>query len=204
MGVTFKTLLRDKKSLVMRKRCQRMRSHIWNRMKDNLRARQREMRIKVLAPALGGSNLGTRLVFGVSLSAPRGGGAWFSRPIMLLFTKLFCHHFPFCDPVAGVISNGAEPILSKSQIWHDWDLFPSFQEDVLRLKTQACGTADIAWHFILFAHCGIVYTLHHIIYIACVEKLSLPLTELPLWSSSWSINQKQFFADLKLHINRSL
>lgn len=69
--------------------------------------------MKVLAPALGGNNLGTGLVFGVSLSAPRGGGAGFSRPIMLLFTKLFCHHFPFRDPVVGVISHGTEPALSN-------------------------------------------------------------------------------------------
>lgn len=64
----------------------------------------------------GGNNLGTRVAFGVLLSAPRGGGARFSRPIMLLFTKLFCHHVLFGDPVAGVISNGSEPPLSKTQI----------------------------------------------------------------------------------------
>lgn len=72
--------------------------------------------MKALAPALGGNNLGTRLVFGVSLGSPRGGGAWFSGPITLLFTKLFCRRVPFGDPFAGAISNSAEPPLSKTQI----------------------------------------------------------------------------------------
>lgn len=64
-------------------------------MNERLKGRKEETRINVLAPASGGSNLGARFVFGVSLSSPRGRGAWFSRPIMLLFTKLFCHRVPF-------------------------------------------------------------------------------------------------------------
>lgn len=93
-----------------------MRSLIWNGMNERLRGRQWETRMKVLAPAFGGNNFSAWHVFGVSLSAPTGVGAWFSEPIMLLFTKLFCRRVPFGDPFAGSIANSLSCPKHKSDM----------------------------------------------------------------------------------------
>lgn len=127
-------LSREAKSVFGWKRCEQMRSLIWNWMNEILRldkGNENESVVYSLG-GWGGNNLCTWLVFGVSPNSPGGGGggARFSRPIMLLFTKLFCRLVPFADPAAGAISNSTERPLSKAHLFLSTTGSPAIEIDM--------------------------------------------------------------------------
>ncbi len=167
MGATFKPLQRDNVSHHAKEVWADEKSHLeWDEWK--VEGRQGETGMKVLAPALGGNNLGLCSLFHSALPEEEVHGSPGQSRFYL--PSYFVATSPLVTPFAGAISDSAEPPLSKTQIWHDLDLFPPLQEEVLGLTTQTHGTPETVWRSNLFTQCSTVDTVHHIVYTICVRK----------------------------------